>query len=53
MAAWLVWMRSRLLLPADQAAEGEGRRVRNRLLALQQAQALAGWLAGAAAAARA
>ena len=44
MAAWLVWMRSRLLLPADQAAEGEGRRLRDRLPALQQAQALAGWL---------
>ncbi len=47
MAAWLVWLRSRLLLPADpadQAAEGEGGRLRDRLLALQQAQALAGWL---------
>ena len=49
MAAWLVWLRSRLLLPpdpADQAAEGEGGRLRDRLLALQQAQALAGWLEG-------
>jgi len=47
MAAWLVWLRSRLLLPpdpADQTAEGEGGRLRDRLLALQQVQALAGWL---------
>ena len=47
MAAWLVWLRSRLLLPADPAdpvADGEAGRLRDRLLALQQVQALAGWL---------
>ncbi len=47
MAAWLVWLRSRLLLPAgpaDEEAEAEGDQLRDRLLALQQAQALAGWL---------
>ena len=47
MGAWLVWLRSRLLLPADpadHAAEAEGDQLRARLLALQQAQALAGWL---------
>jgi segregation and condensation protein A len=49
MAAWLVWLRSRLLLPTspvDEEAEAEGDQLRARLLALQQAQALAGWLAG-------
>ncbi len=47
MAAWLVWLRSRLLLPAgpvDKEADAEGDQLRERLLALQQAQALAGWL---------
>lgn len=47
MAAWLVWLRSRLLLPAEPAdpvADGEAGRLRDRLLALQQVQALAGWL---------
>ena len=49
MAAWLVWLRSRLLLPdrpEDQVADGEGARLRDRLLALHEAQALAGWLEG-------
>ena len=49
MAAWLVWLRSRLLLPdrpQDAAADGEGARLRDRLLALHEAQALAGWLEG-------
>ena len=49
MAAWLVWLRSRLLLPdrpEDAAADGEGGRLRDRLLALHEAQALAGWLEG-------
>jgi len=47
MAAWLVWLRSRLLLPdgpVDEEAEAEGDALSARLLALQQAQALAGWL---------
>ena len=47
MAAWLVWLRSRLLLPAgpvDDEADAEGDQLRERLLALQQSQALARWL---------
>jgi segregation and condensation protein A len=48
MAAWLVLLRSRLLLPletaAQQAAEDDARQLRARLLALQAAQALAAWL---------
>jgi segregation and condensation protein A len=48
MAAWLLQLRSRLLLPADapvhQAAK-DGR-LRNRLTDLAEIQALAGWLDG-------
>jgi segregation and condensation protein A len=48
MAAWLVQLRARLLLPADpetqQDATAEADAFRDRLGALQQAQALAGWL---------
>jgi segregation and condensation protein A len=48
MAAWLVQLRARLLLPADPAAQqdaaAEAGQFRDRLLALQEAQALAAWL---------
>ena len=48
MAAWLLLLRSQLLLPADTpaqlAAAVEADRLRTRLGALQDAQALAGWL---------
>jgi segregation and condensation protein A len=48
MAAWLVQLRSRLLLPADaparQDAAAEADRFRGRLVALQDMQALAAWL---------
>ena len=48
MAAWLLWLRSRLLLPAAaperRDAEDDAEVLRDRLLALQAAQALARWL---------
>ncbi len=48
MAAWLVLLRSRLLLPADTAAqlaaEADAGDLRDRLLDLQAAQSLASWL---------
>lgn len=48
MAAWLVWLRSRLLLPPDTPAQveaaAEAARLRDRLLALRAAQGLAMWL---------
>ena len=48
MAAWLVQLRARLLLPADpaeaQAATADGADLRGRLAALDEMQALAGWL---------
>ncbi len=48
MAAWLVQLRSRLLLPADaparQDAAAEADEFRFRLVALRDMQALAGWL---------
>ena len=48
MAAWLVQLRSRLLLPAElpaqQAAQAEVGQLRDRLQELQQVQALAAWL---------
>jgi segregation and condensation protein A len=48
MAAWLVQLRSRLLLPADvpaqQKAEAEADQLRHRLVDLQAMQALAQWL---------
>ncbi len=48
MAAWLVLLRSRLLLPpatsARQAAQRQVGRLRGRLLGLERAQALAAWL---------
>ena len=48
MGAWLVQLRSRLLLPAEapaqQAAQAEAGQLRDRLLHLQQVQALAAWL---------
>jgi segregation and condensation protein A len=48
MAAWLVQLRSRLLLPADlpeqQKAEAEADQLRHRLVDLQAMQALARWL---------
>ena len=48
MAAWLLQLRSRLLLPADapalQAAAAEADQLRERLVALQAMQALVGWL---------
>ena len=44
MGAWLVLLRSRLLLPAQQAAEDEAHHLRDRLLDLHAAQALAAWL---------
>lgn len=48
MAAWLVQLRSRLLLPAEapaqQPPQAEAGRLCDRLQQLQQARALAGWL---------
>ena len=48
MAAWLVQLRTRLLLPADaraqQDATAEAGQLRDRLVGLQEMQALAGWL---------
>ena len=48
MAAWLVLLRSRLLLPTAtpmrQAAQRQAGRLRGRLLGLERAQALAAWL---------
>ena len=48
MASWLVLLRSRLLLPADTAAqlaaEEDAGQLRDRLLDLRAAQALASWL---------
>jgi segregation and condensation protein A len=48
MAAWLVWLRSRLLLPPDTPAQveaaAEASKLRDRLLALRAAQGLAAWL---------
>jgi segregation and condensation protein A len=48
MAAWLVQLRTRLLLPADapaqQDAAVEADAFRTRLVALEDIQALAGWL---------
>jgi len=48
MAAWLVLLRSRLLLPlstsARQVAQRQAGRLRGRLLGLERAQALAAWL---------
>jgi len=48
MAAWLLQLRSRLLLPADtpaqQDATAEADELLGRLVALQAMQALAGWL---------
>jgi segregation and condensation protein A len=48
MAAWLVQLRARLLLPADapaqQEATVEADALRGRLVALEDMQALAGWL---------
>jgi len=48
MAAWLVWLRSRLLLPpespAQQEAAAEASQLRENLLALHAAQGLAAWL---------
>jgi segregation and condensation protein A len=50
MTAWLVQLRSRLLLPADPAespqAEGQAVELRDRLVDLQAMQALARWLDG-------
>ena len=49
MAAWLVQLRARLLLPADapeqQDAAAQAGEFRERLVALQEMQAVAGWLA--------
>jgi segregation and condensation protein A len=49
MAAWLVQLRSRLLLPADASAQEEAAaaagELQGQLVALQEMQALAGWLA--------
>jgi len=48
MAAWLLQLRSRLLLPADapvrQGAAGEADQLRDSLVELQTMQALAAWL---------
>ena len=48
MAAWLLQLRSRLLLPADaparRAAEAAADRLRRQLLGLAEVQALASWL---------
>ena len=50
MTAWLVQLRSRLLLPADPAvqpqAEAQAVELRDRLVDLQAMQALARWLDG-------
>jgi segregation and condensation protein A len=47
-AAWLLQLRSHLLLPTDApsllAAEAEADRLRDRLVGLREVQALAGWL---------
>jgi segregation and condensation protein A len=49
MAAWILWLRSRLLLPPDTPAQVEAvadaGRLRDRLVALREAQDLATWLA--------
>jgi segregation and condensation protein A len=49
MAAWLVWLRSRLLLPPDTPAQADAEvdagRLRDQFLALHAAQELAAWLA--------
>jgi segregation and condensation protein A len=48
MAAWLVQLRARLLLPADPAAQqdaaAEADQLRDRLVGLEETQALAAWL---------
>jgi segregation and condensation protein A len=48
MAAWPVQLRARLLLPADPAAQqdaaAEADQLRDRLVGLEETQALAGWL---------
>lgn len=48
MAAWLLLLRSRLLLPADEpamkAADAQAGRLRRRLSELEDVQALAAWL---------
>jgi segregation and condensation protein A len=48
MASWVLLLRSNLLLPADEPvqiqAEADAAVLRDRLLALQHMQALAGWL---------
>lgn len=48
MAAWLAWLKSRLLLPDDEAAAEEGEQaaevLAERLVALQQMRAAAAWL---------
>lgn len=48
MASWILLLRSDLLLPTDvpaqRAAEREASALRDRLVALQEIQALAGWL---------
>jgi segregation and condensation protein A len=48
MAAWLLQLRSQLLLPADAPAQSdaaaEADQLRDRLVALQAVQALAAWL---------
>jgi segregation and condensation protein A len=48
LTAWLVQLRARLLVPADPATQqdaiAEADQLRDHLLALQEAQALAGWL---------
>lgn len=48
MAAWLTWLKSRLLLPADTGAAGEGEAaagvLAERLRALETVRALAAWL---------
>jgi segregation and condensation protein A len=48
MAAWLVQLRARLLLPADPAAQqdaaAEADQLRDRLVGLEETQALVGWL---------
>ncbi len=48
MAAWLAWLKSRLLLPDDDAAAEEGEQaaevLAERLAALQQMRAAAAWL---------
>jgi len=50
MAAWLLQLRSRLLLPADasamKAADADAGRLRGRLAELRHVQALAAWLDG-------